>query len=96
MEKTFYVYIMASGRNVTLYTGVTSDLVRRVFEHKQGLVDGFTKKYHVHALVYFEACGEPTVAIAREKAIKHWPRKRKLRTIESGNPLWRDLAEDLV
>ena len=96
MEKTFHVYILASKRNGTLYTGVTSDLVKRVHQHKQDLLDGFTKKYGVHMLVYFEEAGNSEAAIAREKAIKHWTRKKKLQAIESMNPNWRDLAEDLV
>jgi putative endonuclease len=94
-EKSFYVYILASGRNGTLYTGVTSDLVRRVYEHKNDLIDGFTKKYCVHSLVYYEACGtDPTAAITREKTVKHWPRRKKLQAIERHNPLWRDLASE--
>ncbi len=96
MEKTFYVYILASKRNGTLYTGVTSDLVARVHQHKEGVVDGFTKKYGVKNLVYFENCGEAAVAIAREKAVKHWPRQKKLKTIEKDNPEWRDLFAEIV
>jgi len=91
-----YIYILASQRNGTLYVGMTNDLVRRVFEHRQGLVEGFSKKYGVKTPVYFETCDDPNVAIAREKAIKHWPRQRKLRAIEAGNPLWRDLADELI
>jgi len=94
MSKTFYIYILASQRNGTLYVGMTNDLVRRVYEHKEGLVDGFSKKYAVKILVYFEMCESPEGAITREKTIKHWTRQRKLRAIEAGNPLWRDLSED--
>lgn len=96
MERTYYVYILASGKNGTLYIGVTNDLLRRVSEHKAGLCDGFTKKYDVKHLVYFEYGGDIAGAIAREKAMKHWPRQRKLRTIEATNPLWRDLFDELV
>lgn len=94
--KTYYVYILASQRNGTLYTGVTSDLVTRIHQHKEGVVEGFTKKYGVKTLVYFEACTEVEAAIAREKTVKHWPRKKKLAAIEQDNPDWRDLYADLV
>jgi len=96
VEKVFCVYILASQKNGTLYTGVTSNLARRVFEHKNNLIDGFTKKYGVHTLVYFEVCDNPEAAILREKAIKHWPRRKKLQTIEESNPEWLDLSGDLV
>jgi putative endonuclease len=96
MDRTYYVYILASGRNGTLYIGVTNNLLRRVYEHKQGVYEGFTKKYDVKDLVYFEHCGGIEGAIAREKTMKHWPRRKKLRTIEIDNPLWRDLTDDLV
>lgn len=96
MEKTFSVYILASKRNGTLYTGATSDLVARVHQHKEGAVKSFTKKYGVKHLVYFENCGKAAVAIAREKAIKHWPRQKKLKAIEKDNPEWRDLLAEMV
>ena len=89
------VYILASKRNGTLYTGVTSDLIKRVYEHKNNLVEGFTKKYDVHRLVYFEPCEDMVSAIAREKQIKKWNRQWKLRLIEEQNPEWRDLYEGL-
>jgi putative endonuclease len=95
MLKAFYVYIPASEKNGTLYIGVTNDLTRRMYEHKHGLVDGFTKKYGVKMLVYFETGESAEGAIAREKTIKHWTRAKKLKTIETTNPLWRDLSEDL-
>ncbi len=85
---------MASKPNGTLYTGVTSDLGRRVWEHQQGRVDGFTKKYNVHLLVYYEYHDDMYSAIAREKRIKKWNRAWKLRLIEEVNPEWRDLSED--
>jgi putative endonuclease len=88
------VYIMASKRNGTLYTGVTSGLARRVWEHQQGLVEGFTKKHKVHLLVYYEYHDDMRSAIAREKRIKKWNRAWKLRLIEEVNPDWRDLSED--
>ena len=90
------VYILASKRNGTLYTGVTSDLVKRVWEHKNNLEDGFTKKYDVHMLVYFEQHVEMTAAITREKQIKKWNRAWKLRLIEEHNPEWKDLYEGLL
>lgn len=92
---SYYVYLLASGRNGTLYVGVTNDLIRRVWEHKNDVVEGFTKKYRVHSLVWFETAESPEAAIAREKQIKKWKRAWKLRLIEVGNPQWMDLYEDL-
>jgi putative endonuclease len=92
--KTYHVYIMASASRV-LYIGVTGDLLRRVMEHKERRVPGFTARYHVTELVYFEAFGDIRIAIAREKQIKGWLRARKLALIESFNPHWRDLAAEL-
>ncbi len=96
MSRSYYVYILASDRNGTLYVGVTNDLVRRVHEHKTGAVEGFTKRYKVHRLVWFGETGDVTAAIAREKTIKKWPRAYKLKTIEDMNPQWRDLYDDLI
>lgn len=93
--KAGYVYILASRRNGTLYVGVTSDLKGRVWEHKNDLVEGFTSKYGVHMLVYYEVTGDIRSAITREKQLKKWNRGWKLRLIESFNPTWRDLYEDL-
>jgi len=90
------VYIMASRRNGTLYVGVTSDLVKRGFEHRDGLIDGFTKRHGVHSLVYFEMHGSMEAAITREKQLKKWNRRWKLELIEAGNPGWRDLWPDLL
>jgi putative endonuclease len=90
------VYILASKRNGTLYTGVTSDLVRRVYEHRLGCVDSFTKQYRVHRLVYFESCPDILSAIMREKQLKKWNRKWKLRLIEKANPEWSDSYPTLV
>ena len=89
------VYILASKRNGTLYVGVTSDLKKRVYQHKNNVLEGFTEQYNVHLLVYYE-CGENIeVAIAREKQLKKWNRKWKLNLIEKGNPEWKDLYEEL-
>ena len=90
------VYILASKRNGTLYTGVTSDLVKRMWQHKNDLADGFTRKYSVHMLVYYELADEMSAAIAREKQIKGGSRARKLALIESMNPGWRDLYDDIL
>ena len=92
--KSGYIYIMASKRNGTLYTGVTSDLLKRVYEHKNGLIDGFTKKFSIHILVYFEDCGNIVTAIEREKKIKGLLRIKKLKLIESINPEWNDLSKE--
>ena len=94
--KTYYVYILASKKNGTLYCGVTNDLICRMYEHKNGLVNGFTKKYNVHSLVYYEACDNAQAAIEREKDIKRWYRKWKLELIEKANPSWDDLYEKLL
>ena len=90
------VYILASAKNGTLYTGVTSDIVRRVWEHRNDLIDGFTKKYSIHLLVYYELHDEIVPAINREKQIKHWKREWKIRLIESQNPDWIDLWPELI
>ena len=90
------VYIMASAPNGTLYIGVTSDLMQRVYQHRQGELDGFTKKYGCKTLVWFEQYEDMYAAIAREKDIKKWRRVWKLRLIEQANPQWRDLYEDFI
>ncbi len=95
-EKQYFVYILASGKNGTLYVGVTSDQAKRVYEHKNDLVDGFTRQYGVHSLVYYEGTSDVAGAILREKQIKKWRRQWKLRLIEETNPHWRDLYEDLA
>jgi putative endonuclease len=91
MEKQYYVYIMASKRNGTLYTGMTSDLKKRVWQHKNELVESFTKTYGIKKLVYFEVYITAEEAILREKRLKKWNRKWKLRIIEETNPEWNDL-----
>ena len=93
MGGNYCVYILASQRNGTIYTGVTNDLKRRVWQHKSRLLAGFTKQYGVDRLVYFENFGAVSTAIAREKQIKAGSRKRKLELIERDNPEWKDLSE---
>ncbi len=95
MDRISYVYMLASQRNGTLYVGVTSDLARRVYEHRTGVVPGFTTKYGVKMLVWYEIHGEITEAIAQEKRIKAWRRAWKLELIERANPMWLDLYETL-
>ncbi|MFO0389069.1 MAG: GIY-YIG nuclease family protein [Alphaproteobacteria bacterium] len=94
--KEYYVYIMASGKNGTLYIGVTSNLAKRVYEHRNGLVDGFTKKYGIKTLVYFEQTNDVEAAILREKQMKKWNREWKLELIEKMNPEWNDLYEEIA
>ena len=94
--KSYYVYILTSQRNGTLYIGITNDLIKRVYEHKNNLIDGFTKKYAVHSLVYYEQYADIESAIIREKRLKKWNRKWKLELIEQDNPQWRDLYKDLL
>lgn len=95
MEKQPAVYILANKRNGTLYVGVTSDFLGRISEHKQDLIDGFTKRYGVHRLVYIEFHETMDAAIGREKRIKRWRREWKLDLIEKSNPEWRDLYWEL-
>ena len=94
-EKNYYVYILASKRNGTLYVGVTNDLQRRIYEHKNNLIKGFTQKYSIHNLVYYEETNDINIAIEREKQIKSWSRKKKILLIEKDNPMWHDLSEVL-
>ena len=91
----YYVYILASKRNGTLYTGVTSNLIKRVFEHKSDYIEGFTKKYRVHFLVYYEEYDEINTALLREKRIKRWKRDWKIEIIEKNNPTWEDLFDKI-
>jgi putative endonuclease len=92
--KTYYVYILASGKNGTLYVGVTNDLLRRIQEHREGSADGFTKKYGIKQLVYYQETQDVLSAIQREKQLKKWNRLWKLRVIEEMNPDWKDLSLD--
>jgi putative endonuclease len=96
MERQPCVYLLASKRNGTLYTGVTSNLLKRVWEHKHHTIEGFTKKYGVTALVWYEVHETMESAIRREKAIKNWKRVWKIKAIEALNPQWRDLYDDLL
>jgi putative endonuclease len=90
-QRVYFVYILASRHYGTLYTGVTNDLCRRMLEHREGRVPGFTKKYRVSKLVYFEEFAHVTAAIQREKSLKEWPRAWKINLIERDNPHWQDL-----
>ena len=94
--KDYYVYILASKKNGTLYIGVTNDLIRRVYEHKHGFVNGFTKKYQVHRLVYYEHTHDVKSAIQKEKQMKKWKRQWKIELIEDMNPGWNDLYDEVV
>jgi len=94
--KQYYVYMIASRRNGTIYTGVTNDILGRTWQHKNDLVEGFTKKYGVHRLVWFEMHEDINVAIAREKQIKGWNRAWKIRLIEKDNPNWSDLYRTMT
>jgi putative endonuclease len=95
-EKQPCVYLLASKRNGTLYVGVTSDLVKRVWEHKNDVVEGFTAKYGVHLLVYYEMHADMLGAITREKQIKKWDRSWKLKLVERNNPEWKDLWPEVI
>jgi len=95
MEKLFCVYIMTNGHNTVLYTGMTSDLNGRVWQHKNGVADGFTKRFKLHKLVYYEVCPGAEAAILREKQIKGGSRKRKEKLIHDLNPSWKDLSQEL-
>jgi putative endonuclease len=92
----YYVYILANKRNGTIYTGFTDNLLRRVYEHKNDFVKGFTKRYSIHTLVYFEQCDDYDATLKREKQIKEWKRKWKIELIEKGNPLWQDLYDEVL
>jgi len=93
--RQFDVYILAKHRHGALYVGVTNDLVRRIYEHREGLAPGFTKRHGIKQLVYFEPHATARAAIQREKTIKHWPRAWKIRTIEQMNPIWADLYDEV-
>jgi len=94
--KNYYIYILASKKNGTLYIGVTGDLIKRVDEHKQNTVAGFTKKYNVHTLVYYEVFQDIEEAILREKQMKKWNRSWKINLIEEKNPEWKDLYSEII
>ena len=92
----YWVYVLTNKPRSTLYVGVTNNLVRRAYEHREGLVKGFTQRYGLKMLVYFERYDAPGLAIQREKNIKHWSRQWKLELVESSNPQWRDLYNDIT
>jgi putative endonuclease len=92
----YWVYILTNKPRATLYVGVTNDLIRRAYEHREGRVKGFTERYGLKMLVHFERYDKPSLAIQREKNIKHWPRLWKLQLVESSNPQWRDLYNDIT
>jgi putative endonuclease len=96
LDRSYYVYLLASHRNGTLYVDVTNDLIRRVWEHKQGLVEGFTKEYGVKLLVWYEPTPSIESAIQREKQIKKWNRAWKTELMEKTNPAWRDWYEEIA
>ena len=96
MLERSYVYILASKPHGTLYIGVTSDLIKRVYQHREGLVEGFAAKYGVHLLVYYEEFEDIYLAIRREKQLKKWKRSWKMNLVGKANPLWRDLYPELV
>ena len=95
-DNQYYVYILASKRNGTLYIGVTSNLINRIYEHKNNLIEGFTKKYNIHNLVYYEITEDVNSAITREKQLKIWKRNWKIELIEKNNPKWKDLYFELI
>jgi len=92
---SYWVYILASSNDRALYVGMTNDLIRRVYEHREGLIDGFTQKYNIKKLVYFESHDTALAAIQREKNIKHWSREWKVELIAKNNPDWRDLYSEI-
>ena len=90
----YYVYILTNWKGNVMYIGVTSNLERRCYEHRHERIEGFTKRYHVHKLVYYEQTGDVKAAIEREKQLKHWTRAKKNALVETMNPTWKDLSED--
>ena len=91
---SYYVYILTNWKGNVMYIGVTNDLTRRLYEHKHELVEGFTKRYHVHKLVYYEETNDVRAAIEREKQLKNWARAKKNALVETINPTWKDLSEE--
>jgi putative endonuclease len=94
--KAYYIYILTNQHNTVFYVGVTNNLIRRVYEHKNKLVKGFTSKYNINKLVYYEVFSDVRDAIYREKQIKSWSRKKKIEMIEKFNPEWKDLYEEII
>jgi putative endonuclease len=95
-EKQYYIYVLTNRTNRILYIGVTSDLARRIFEHKKKLVDGFSKKYNLNKLVYYEMTNDVNSAIRREKQLKNWHRDWKINLINQFNPEWKDLTDEFI
>ena len=95
-NKRYFVYILSNFKRTVVYVGITNNLIRRVYEHKENMVDGFTKDYQVHDLLYFEDYEDPKIAIAREKQIKNWTRRKKNALIASQNPTLKDLYKSLI
>jgi len=95
-KKSFYVYILTNKSNKVLYVGITNNLSRRIYEHKHKLVEGFTKKYNVNKLVYYEIFEDAYSAISREKQLKGWLRKKKVELINAFNPIWQDLYKEII
>jgi putative endonuclease len=95
-EKKGYVYILTNAADTVLYVGVTSDLIKRIYEHKNKLVEGFSQKYNLNKIVYYEICGDMYTAISREKQIKGWLRSKKIELIKTMNPVWKDLYYKLL
>ena len=93
-DRTYYFYLLTNWNNKVIYVGITNDLERRIYEHKEKLVKGFTDKYNVNKLVYYEQTPDINAALNREKEIKKWRREKKNRLVVNTNPLWRDLSED--
>ncbi|MDH3542338.1 MAG: GIY-YIG nuclease family protein [Desulfobulbales bacterium] len=93
-DRTYYVYLLTNWNNKVIYVGITNDLERRIYEHKEKFVKGFTEKYNVNKLVYYEQTPDINAALNREKEIKKWRREKKNRLVVNTNPLWRDLSED--
>ncbi len=96
MAQSYFVYILTNRKDGVLYIGITNDLVRRVFQHREGAIPGFTNKYNLKRLIYFEAFDDPENAIMREKRMKKWNREWKIELIENNNPEWRDLYPDIL
>ena len=95
-DRTYYVYLLTNWNNKVIYVGITNDLERRIYEHKEKFVKGFTEKYNVNKLVYYEQTPDINAALNREKEIKKWRREKKNRLVVNTNPLWRDLSEDFL
>ncbi len=95
MERQYYIYIMTNQRNTVLYTGITNDLKRRCFEHKEKLVEGFTSRYNITKLVYYEVCQDVVAAISREKQIKGGSRAKKVALVNNMNPGWKELYDEI-